>query len=74
LTRPLDPTKTLILRELDEKGQRSTKQLTEVLGITHKAVGKALRQLWDMKLVTQSFKVGSRETFWRPRDGGTSRN
>jgi DNA-binding transcriptional ArsR family regulator len=67
--RPLDPTKTLILRELQKNGERTVEQIFDVLGgVSKKAIGTALRQLWDRKLVTQSFRVGSNKSFWRLRD------
>jgi predicted transcriptional regulator len=72
----LDPTKTLILRVLTEQHSKSKKYkgvqvklLSEKIGVGEKAILTALNMLWDRGLVTQSYKVDDKQSYWRIRNG-----
>ena len=62
----LHPTKVLILRVLKKNGPQTIRQVSDEVGVGYTGVGYALRQLWDLKLVTESFKGG--KSYWRIRD------
>jgi DNA-binding transcriptional ArsR family regulator len=63
----LDPTKILILRILKKNGTQTIRQVCDEMGgLSYSAVGNALRGLWKLGLVTESFK-GSK-SYWRIRD------
>ena len=61
----LDPTKTLILRVIEKNGPQTIQQVSDEVGVGYTGVGRALRQLWDLGLVTVTYK-GSK-TYWRIR-------
>lgn len=61
----LDPTKILILRILKKNGPQTIQQVSDEVRVGYTGVGRALRQLWDLGLVTESFK-GSK-SYWRIR-------
>ena len=65
----LHPTKILILRVLEKNGTQTIQQVSEAVGVGYTGVARALRQLWDLGLVTQSFKGG--KSYWRIRDERT---
>ena len=62
----LHPTKILILRTLEKNGSQTIQQVSDEIGVGYTGVGSALRQLWDLRLVTVTYK-GSK-TYWRIRD------
>ncbi len=62
----LDPTKLLILKALETHGMMSVEELRPLVSnLSRSSTGKALRNLWDRKLVTQSFN--GNKSFWRIR-------
>lgn len=65
----LDATKILILRVLEKNGTQTIQQVSDEVRVGYTGVGRALRQLWDLKLVTVTYK-GSK-TYWRIRDERT---
>ena len=65
----LHPTKILILRVLEKNGTQTIQQVSDEVGVGYTGVGRALRQLWDLGLVTESFMGG--KSYWRIRDERT---
>jgi len=63
----LDPTKILILRILEKNGTQTIQQVSDEVGVGYTGVGRALRNLWDRKLVTVTYKAGGK-SYWRIRD------
>ena len=61
----LHPTKILILRTLEKNGPQTIQQVSDEVRVGYTGVGRALRQLWDLKLVTESFRGG--KSYWRIR-------
>jgi DNA-binding transcriptional ArsR family regulator len=62
----LHPTKILILRVIEKNGPQTIQQVSDEVGVGYTGVGRALRQLWDLGLVTESFMGG--KSYWRIRD------
>jgi DNA-binding Lrp family transcriptional regulator len=62
----LHSTKILILRVLEKNGTQTIQQVSDEVGVGYTGVGRALRQLWDLGLVTESFT--SNKSYWRIRD------
>lgn len=62
----LHPTKILILRTLEKNGSQTIQQVSDEIGVGYTGVGLALRQLWDLKLVTVTYK--GNKSYWRIRD------
>lgn len=72
MTTSLDPTKTLILRTLAAHHSKSKKYkgvpvkvLSETIGVSEDAILTALNILWDRGLVTQSYKIDDKKSYWR---------
>jgi predicted ArsR family transcriptional regulator len=63
----LGPTKILILRVLEKNGTQAVQQVSDEVGVGYTGVARALRQLWDRKLVTVTYKTGGK-SYWRIRD------
>ena len=63
----LDPTKILILRILEKNGTQTIQQVSDEVVVGYTGVGRALRNLWDRKLVTVTYKAGGK-SYWRIRD------
>jgi predicted ArsR family transcriptional regulator len=63
----LDPTKILILRVLEKNGTQTVQQVSDEVGVGYTGVARALRNLWDRKLVTVTYKMGGK-SYWRIRD------
>ena len=63
----LGPTKILILRVLEKNGTQTVQQVSDEVGVGYTGVARALRNLWDRKLVTVTYKMGGK-SYWRIRD------
>ena len=63
----LDATKILILRVLEKNGTQTVQQVSDEVGVGYTGVARALRNLWDRKLVTVKYKMGGK-SYWRIRD------
>ena len=61
----LHPTKTLILRFLEKNGPQTIRQVSEEIRLSYTYTGKLLRQLHDMRLLTESFT--GNKSYWRIR-------
>jgi predicted ArsR family transcriptional regulator len=62
----LHSTKKLILRSLEKNGTQTVQQVSDEVGVGYTGVARALRNLWDRKLVTVTYKSGGK-SYWRIR-------